>query len=49
MDLYTEVLKEYQLEEMEKLDDILTKISLRSDDYAVAKYDKTMEKALDLP
>lgn len=49
MDLYTEVLKEYQLEEMDKLDDILEKISLRSDDYAMAKYDKTMEKALDLP
>lgn len=49
MDLYTEVLKEYQLEEMDKLDDILEKISLRGDDYAVAKYDKTMEKVLDLP
>lgn len=49
MDLYTEVLKEYQIEEMDKLDDILEKISLRGDDYAVAKYDKTMEKALDLP
>lgn len=46
MDLYTEVLKEYQAEEMDKLNDILERIGSSGDEFAEAKYNKTLEKSV---
>lgn len=45
MDLYTSVLKEYQISEMDKLGNILDKISLSSDNIAEDKYNKESSKS----
>ncbi len=44
MDLYTSVLKEYQVSEMSKLDDTLEKISAVGDNIAEDKYNKNINK-----
>lgn len=44
MDLYTSVLKEHQMEEMDKLDDVLDKISTSGDDIAEERYAKETAK-----
>lgn len=44
MDLYTSVLKEHQVSEMEKLDDILTKIDLNKDNLAEERFEKELTK-----
>lgn len=40
MDLYTSVLKEHQMEEMDKLDNILEQISLNGDNLVESRYEK---------
>lgn len=42
MDLYTSVLKEYQMEEMSKLDNILEQISLNGDNLVESRYEKEL-------
>lgn len=44
MDLYTSVLKTYQMEEMDKLDNMLDKVSTSGDDLAEEKYAKEIVK-----
>lgn len=45
MDLYTSLLKDYQKSEMDKLDNILEKISLSGDDFIEMKYNKELNKS----
>ena len=45
MDLYTSVLKEHKMLEMEKLDDILAKIDLNKDNLAEERYEKELTKS----
>lgn len=45
MDLYTSVLKEHQMSEMDKLDDILEKISTSGDNFAEIKYNEELSKS----
>jgi len=47
MDLYTSVLKEHQVTEMEKLDNILSKIDLNKDNLAEERYEKELTKKRD--
>lgn len=47
MDLYTSVLKEHQMAEMEKFDDILAKINLNKDSLAEERYEKELTKKRD--
>ena len=47
MDLYTSVLKEHQMLEMEKLDEILNKIDLNKDNLAEERYEKECSKKRD--